>query len=318
LSKVFLHLGAHKTATSFLQANFMVCPWFEEQGWRFICLQRHFPALRKHALQARKNGIVKSRGEAPFAEFFAEMRAEPRNIFFSSEILLGQMSMRRTGEIYPHHAAMIAKLKEQLTGKDVKVAYCIRDFGDYVESGYNWLIGRGKSRDFGAYSKKITVKTLSWLKILDSLSDTFGAENLIVWTYEDFKKNSVEGLKDIAEAAGLDRAGITIPKQKPRNVSKPPDIIELLSLWNKTLRNRDDLSREQKQEIDMKLREVLAELPPPPHAPRHLPLKKRERFSAHYQEELRQIRAKWGKNMLTFQHTPDAGTKDSHGAGASA
>lgn len=301
MSKAFLHLGAHKTATTFLQANFTANrKAFEKQGWTFVCFQRKARELRSHVRRARKGAEMRAEDEAPLEKFFSELRAERHNIFFSSEIFLGQMNPARTGRIYPHHAAMIDTLKRHFAGKDVRIGFCVREFSEYLESGYNWLVSYGSTgQDFQEYSRKTTAKKMTWLPILEKFADTFGNDNLVVWTYEDFRKNAVKGLREIARTAGVDPVNFDVQDQ-PRNVSMRPEQVMLMSKWNKALREHDDLPKETRIQLNAKFRALLAEIPPLAKPVFHLEPKKRTRFQARYQEELEQIRARWGKNMLTF------------------
>lgn len=306
MSKAFLHLGAHKTATTFLQANFTDSRRdFEKQGWKFVCFQRKAPQLRELVRRARKGAEMPEADRARLDGFFADLRADRDNIFFSSEIFLGPMSPGRKGEIYPNHAAAIAKLKERFAGRDVTAGFCIRDFADYLESGYRWLVAHGGSHNFKSYSQNATVKTLTWLPIIESLAEAFGT-NIVIWTFEDFAQNPVGALKAIAKTAGIDPDRLGALKQEPRNASMPADIVTLLSSWNKMLREHKGFSTELRDALNGRFRALIAEIPSAAEPSSLLNPARRARLQAHYHRELEQIRARWGQHMLSFPPAPQA------------
>lgn len=298
MSKAFLHLGAHKTATTFIQANLVANrPVFEARGWRVIHFQKEAPRIYREVKKFRKGGALTAKQEAEFNAYFRQLREDKHNIFFSSEVMLGQMSLKRAGTIYPHLKTTVARLKSNFAGRDVKIGFCVRDFAEYVESSYNWLVGNGSPSTFEDYVQNITPEGLSWSHVVGGLTEAFGEQNVSIWTYEDFKKDSATSLMKILRLAGLDPAGFEVAVSEPRNVSRPPDVVDLLQRWNAILRTRK--MPEAKREIFRKrLLGLLAKVPRGDDTSRLLDEAQRERFGARYQEELATIRKNWPNVLI--------------------
>jgi hypothetical protein len=304
LSKAFLHLGAHKTATTFIQANLVANrPAFEQRGWRVIYFQKEAPAAYQQIKKFRNGQDLDATANAEIDNYFREVRADTRNIFFSSEVVLGPMSMMRTGTIYPHIKATAARLKANFAGRDVKIGFCIRDFAGYIESSYNWLVGNGSADTFESYIGNITPEGVSWAHVVDGLTEAFGERNVSIWTYEDFKKDSAAAFLEIIRLAGLDPAGFELLVPIPKNVSRSADVVDLLQRWNAVLRERR-MPAAERAEFRKRFLTLVSKVPRSDKSPSLLKPAQRERFSARYQEELATIRRKWPEILIDFSSSP--------------
>ncbi|HEY1836113.1 MAG TPA: sulfotransferase domain-containing protein [Rhizomicrobium sp.] len=299
MSRIFIHPGAHKTGTSFIQENLVAnAAAFDKQGWRVIWLEKDFKKAKSDAVKVRgKRGAKVTKH---LDSFFEEIKNDPRDVFLSHEGFLGSSSME-AGQIYPHHQAAIKVLKDNFPGRQIQIGFCIRNFADQAESSYNSRVSRGKhERSFAKYAKNISPRKVSWLKIIEHLSDAFGADNLVLWTYEDFKKDGVGAFAKIVQSAGVDTADIAAVLTKPANVSLTIPQIQLLWAWNKAVRENLDLSHRDAKMIKEKLYKLLHTLPRTASSKGLLPEKKRRNLTAKYELEVAAIRERWGHRMLNF------------------
>lgn len=310
MSKAFLHIGAHKTATTFIQANLLANrSVFDAQGWRFVHFHKEVPDVYEQWKKFRRSKKIGPRGTALLSGYFEDMRRDRRNIFLSSEVMLGHMSLKRTGTIYENHTATIQRLKSDFSDREVKIGFCIRNFADYVQSSYSWLVSHGAQYSFQTYIENIQPEKLSWSKTISGLADAFGGENLIVWTYEDFKKDSAASLLEIIRVAGLDPATFSICVSEPRNVSQPPDVTEALQKLNVVL-------HAEGRRIDHKLRtklrremvSVLSRVPKLKSPPSFLEAAAEARFAARYEDDAAFIREQWPNVLLKFPSSSEKQT----------
>jgi hypothetical protein len=318
MSKIFLHLGAHKTATSFLQANVTAnAAAFEKQGWRVIDFQKEFDKLRKYIGKIRGNRPLDEAGEKRLKRFFKGLRNDPRDVFLSYEGFLGSMSMA-SGKIYPHHKRPIKFLKTRFADRKVQIGFCIRNFADQMESSYNFRFATGHKEPFADYAKNIEPANLSWVAIIEDLSDAFGPENLVLWTYEDFKKNGAAAFPKIVQAAGVDTTDLNVAFPNPRNVSLSIGQLQLMQDWHDALLNRLTLSPKDIKMVNYRLRKLLKILPRESDTKGLLEPEKRNAFTEHYEREVALIRERWGKQMLDFEQTslPDMPPKPQNPASA--
>ncbi|MGA9797271.1 MAG: sulfotransferase domain-containing protein [Rhizomicrobium sp.] len=301
MSKIFLHLGAHKTATSFLQANVTAnAAAFEKQGWRVIDFQKEFDKLRKYTGKIRGNRPLDEAGEKRLGRFFKEVRNDSRDVFLSYEGFLGSMNMAR-GKIYPNHQRPIKMLKKRFANRNVQIGFCVRNFADQVESSYNFRFATGHKEPFAEYSKNIEPANLSWVAIIQNLSKAFGAENLVLWTYEDFKKDGAAALPKIVQSAGIDATDLKVVFPKPRNVSLSIGQLKLLQDWHEALQQRLTVSPNEVKMVNYRLRKLLKILPRESDTKGLLEPEKRNAFTEHYEREVALIRERWGKQMLNFE-----------------
>lgn len=299
MSKIFIHLGAHKTASSFLQANVTAnAAVFEKQGWRVIDFQKEFDKLRKYIGKIRGNQPLDEAGEKRLNRFFKGLRNDPRDVFLSYEGFLGSMNMT-SGKIYPNHKHPIKMLEKRFANRDIKIGFCIRNFADQLESSYNFRFATGHKEPFADYSKNIETANLSWVAIIENLSNAFGAENLVLWTYEDFKKDGAIALPKIVQAAGVDTTDLKVVFPKPRNVSLSIGQLQLLQDWHDALQLRLQLPPKTVKMANGKLRRLLKQLPRESETKGLLEPEKRNALTEHYEREVALIRERWG--MLNFE-----------------
>jgi hypothetical protein len=259
-SKVVLHLGAYKTATTYLQTTLAHNrATLQQQNWRFICLHKERQDVFLRIQAMRKDKTLAPGVDDVVDSFFSELREEKRNVFLSSEVLLGKMTIH-DGGFFTDHARNAAFLKSQLGMRDVTVGFCIRDFADYVESSYKFMLRMGLTQDFKSYVESMSVRNLSWIAIVESLVGEFGAENVRLWAYEDFKKNSVESLRAIFMESSLDPSNMKIVRE-PKNVSVEDHTLRLALQWNKLLKKNRGLTSTQKKTLRQKMRSLLVKNP---------------------------------------------------------
>ncbi|NCC71665.1 hypothetical protein EOM09_08895 [bacterium] len=205
---IILHVGAHKTATTFLQDKL------------FINLKNTYCHIRKHkfnlALERdnkKTNPIyqfydfdeVLRFDEKTLKEFKEKLHSylnqiEEKNIIISAEGLVGTLH-----NAYSNNKQYVTLLKNLLP--EAKIVLVIRKEDDWFQSVYNQLVikkdryislktflgyrnGDFQKRNyFGHYFKAtFDVKSLNWLKILNNFTEDFGNENVLLLPYEMFKE----------------------------------------------------------------------------------------------------------------------------------
>lgn len=307
--KTFIHLGAHKTATTFTQQNLVASrPAFEAQGWKALWLQRDRPDIYQSVGRVRE-GKARGNDIELVDRYFEDIRTEPANVFLSTETTLGAMNISASqGVIYPHSREMMQMLKTKLEGREIRVAYCIRNFADFVESSYSFLVMKGTPSRFGKFYEKVNIKNLSWLKIIDELADVFGKENMYIWTYEDFKRNSTAYFLRLLDVAGLDVSGLSAPIRNPRNISISPEATRIAVRWNTLIKTTKDVSKEEREKLTRDMMKLLAKLNPV-DGKELLNSEQRAQLKSAYAEELATIQSKYADSMLKLTSLPDSSSE---------
>lgn len=193
--KVLVHLGVHKTATTFIQSQlannrpalagkgfgmsgiwavrrrftnlFDRLAWFDPV-WRFLTR----PALRR-----RIDRLV---AETAGAETF----------LLSDENLPGTLSANYLfGRLYPFAGMRARMLEGVLAGYDTHYFLCIRRYPDYLVSSWLQLATRGKPPAFEKYVEKFAPDARGWAELVDDLARAIGRDRLTVWTYDWFAED---------------------------------------------------------------------------------------------------------------------------------
>jgi hypothetical protein len=298
--RIFLHLGAHKTATTFLQANIISnSALLKKMNWRFLKLHRERRDVADEIRRVWMEGTTSISSRQIVDTFFAEVRDETRNVFLSCEILLGGMDLRATGRLYPEALRLSQHLKDYLIGEDISVGYCIRNYADYAESSYNFLVTLGAAYEFDNYIETITSDSMSWLPVLESLTSIFGKDKLHIWEYETFSLDPASALLKILQAAGIDAAEFKVDLDK-KNLSYQVDCVPLAVSWNKLLNSRFTSESKRAKRLRRAMRELLLCLPPHVDAASLLPNDLRLTLDRKYRKDLAIIHERWDTSLLDF------------------
>lgn len=193
--KVLVHLGVHKTATTFIQSQlannrpvlaekgfgmsgiwavrrrftnlFDRLAWFDP-FWRFLTR----PALRKR--------LDRLMIETPGAKTF----------LLSDENLTGTLAANYFfGRLYPWARMRTKMLEAVLSGHETHYFLCIRRYPDYLVSSWLQLATRGRPPAFEKYVEKFSPEGRGWAELVCDIAAAVGKEKLTVWTYDWFAED---------------------------------------------------------------------------------------------------------------------------------
>lgn len=193
--KVLVHLGVHKTATTFIQSQlannrpalakkgfgmagiwavrkrftnlFDRLAWFDPV-WRFLTR----PMLRR-----RLDRLI---GETAGAHTF----------LLSDENLAGTISANYLfGRLYPWMGLRAKMLAGVLSGHDTHYFLCIRRYPDYLVSSWLQLASKGKPPPFEKYVEKFAPDGRGWTEVVADLVHAVGRERVTVWSYDWFSED---------------------------------------------------------------------------------------------------------------------------------
>lgn len=264
LKSVYFHFGAHKTGTTYLQK------WLKVNNDFFI--GKDTKVYLKRDMREEVNeliswqwGSTKKKRKLPkkFKNFLREVNNDGRNssTLISYEGLLGRMDIGKTGIIYPDCREILHLIKKELTNCHVKIAFSVRDYADFIESSYKWLIKDGVGRKFSTFYKGVNKERLSWTPIVDSLSEVFGEDNCLFWTYENYKKSPQRKNKEMLDFFYGEKIKHTFsnPNEDSANVSYGEKTLLLVQKYNAKINKFNDLSSKQKKEMKKVLKKGISE-----------------------------------------------------------
>lgn len=193
VNDVFLHLGAHKTATSYFQACLLASPrLFEDRDCRLVTQSDLSDELRHHIREWQSD--LESTAPLPeyqeFLDGLVPTNGATQSVLLSFEGLIGRLSLALHGVIYPSSAKTIEALRSAFAGHRVRVGFAVRNYADLVCSTYSETInGSFSMRTFEEYLDAIDVPALTWTPVVCGLRAAFGESAVKVWSYEVYRQD---------------------------------------------------------------------------------------------------------------------------------
>ncbi len=218
---LYIHLGAHKTATTLLQ-NILKHneAALESRGVARVKIQpRH---LFWHFLRDKdREAFIKRR--RTFGRKLKAFNQDWSNAILTSETLFGTSDLGGCTTVYPN-ADMVLKVLAQLTqGMSRKIIFYVRRQDDFIEASFinrlqtlatsihldhSRLLADDSWSNFDTYLNSFDAHALSWLNLADRMASHFGAENLIIRPFETIRRGKEAYARDflssICATDGLD------------------------------------------------------------------------------------------------------------------
>lgn len=212
-----VHLGVHKTATTFIQAQLHDHrSMLAEGSIRYAgisAVRKNFTTLFDALAWT---GALGGAASLPFLsrKLEALIRGQGRGDTFilSDENLLGLIAANYwTGRLYPGAYRRMRILDSLLKGSETRYFLSIRRYPDYLTSSWLQLAARGKAPAFERYLAKFQPGCRGWAEIVEDMARACGPDRLTVWTYDWLSA-------DPARVFGLLAPGVafTVPDEELR------------------------------------------------------------------------------------------------------
>ena len=185
MTEAFVHLGAHKTASTFLQQNL-------GRHKERLANGRGLSLLTRDDLLATPFGkeiYAVSQQQHDAANFTQEARASlqsllpegSNNVLITNEDLICHLDIQ---DFYQHAEPAIQYLANALDSYDLHVIFYIRKQTDYLESIYLQFVHLGRRLKFAQYLQGAAAIDLSWLRTVEAMERALPAGRLHLRTYE--------------------------------------------------------------------------------------------------------------------------------------
>lgn len=219
--RICLHIGAHKCASTMIQANCLknINRIHHDLGLRYIKSEQRGNSFYTLFLQIASR-LFDFNDEKLFDDRIKKARENfntiikkyrDDKIFISWEGFLGHCGMHKYGSLYPYTKYYFKALKEITKDHDVKIILVIRRQDEFVESCYLQQIKECQILTFSDYMKAIDIKNLSWLTIVNQIEQWVGRDNILIHPFEEIKKGSRRFLDTILSfASGKDSSNLDI------------------------------------------------------------------------------------------------------------
>ena len=185
--RISLHLGAHKTASTYLQAVLKRNGgWLAAQGHASFGPDRLRGDLRLPALNPRQPA---SRGGfAPLARALGDQTAAGRAVLLSEENLIGTTRpglIAQGAQLYPQAELRLARLLGALEVTQAHLFMAVRNPPGFLISAFGQQLMAGKLITFERYCSGVDPLALRWSELVARLLALPQVAQVTLWRHED-------------------------------------------------------------------------------------------------------------------------------------
>lgn len=225
--QLFIHIGTHKTGTTAIQSSL-------KESYKILKKENiyYFP-VSKNAIQLMKikeldDKLIVTCKKELFRFIKNRKNKNLIKIIWSFEGFSGDSS---TG--YENTNKIAESLKIITKDIDTKIIIYLRRQDEFVESLYTQMIHQGESYDFESFINKFSEKDFNWSNLLNSYSNYYGKDNLIVRKYDESYLSANGGI--INDFTKILSKNIKLNKSLSVNKGYSRDALEIARILNPNL-----------------------------------------------------------------------------------
>jgi hypothetical protein len=182
MPRMILHIGAHKTATSYMQKKFAL---------NVDLLNRrniHYDPLdvfRKEFTHLLNENVTRE------SEWIRELRGTGRamNILVSEENVMGVPGdIVREGDYYIRARQRLTRACQLLGNDQPEIYLSLRDYAGFTVSMYSEYIRHREFIGFDDYLKIYTASGFSWVRVIEDIFAAVPGAKLTLWDFSGFRK----------------------------------------------------------------------------------------------------------------------------------
>ena len=235
--KVIIHAGAHKTATSLIQAYLL--KRFRHDDYFYL----RYDIINSSGF----HGLVHGLHDNPIDFFQLASKAgwrKGQTIIVSHEALLSDGDLLYADSpkyFYGSIASNAPRLRRLLSDSDIELIFYVRRQDEFLVSLYLELLAyAGLDRDFESFAASQVPDRMSWLSVLDQLTNIFGANHVQFGLFEEIKNGSNFFIRSFLNRIGV---SVTADDIQPIEVVHPAlssEAYELAMTGMKQLKNKSE------------------------------------------------------------------------------
>lgn len=203
-----LHVGAHKTATTYLQikceqnAHVLRGAGVEYRPHRVLR-----PLLRSRRGSSTDEARTAARGRL-LEKLIGKVGDCPR-LLYCEELLLGTVrGCLDKSSLYPAEDMLIAELSRLILPTSCSISISIRSYDTFLPAFYVLALRKSWTGSFQRYCESINVVSRGWAEVVADVLASSPRGRITVWRYEDFPRLEAACLEVMA---GRDLQGLTSP-----------------------------------------------------------------------------------------------------------
>ena len=214
---IILHLGTHKTATTFMQEILERNAKLLES----LDIKSYTPNILR---KLRYGGMLRSSlshklAADEFAEINKKLITDPLNqtIVISEENLIGTpRDFLQSKSLYTQSDKLLGGLSKQMEAYNVKILICLRSLSTFLPSMYcEYIRNNPNYLSFADFYSKINIKKASWFELMQAVQRNFPTGEIVVWDYSVLREKG--GMRMVLKEL--------IPGVSPDDLSMPSKVV---------------------------------------------------------------------------------------------
>jgi hypothetical protein len=189
--KLHVHVGVHKTATTYLQGQLATRKAeLNQAGVGAMSLGEFRPFFTRHLMD---HPVGTFRIEDHLEKFFGGAApADIRGLVLSDENLIGLCNgFIGSGKPYRSSEVRLKRLKELLAGHEVTMFMALRSYDSFTSSAYCEAMRHTQQFvKFGAFRSKFDIESLRWPAMVQRFAAALQPAKIKLWRFEDFRRQS--------------------------------------------------------------------------------------------------------------------------------
>jgi len=193
---IYLHLGAHKTATTYLQDLMGQNQGRIAQSGRAYWLRKQIRGdieygFRILAKREMEDGLIaklaeRMTGRSEAMEGLRQKLSVPMDAMISEENILGHPYQSLDGRLYPNAKTRLRHFREATGIRDCEIFLCVREYSTFLSSLFVEALRHGYFASISDFKTRCGKTAGQWLSLVQDIHSVFPGSKIVVWQYEDF------------------------------------------------------------------------------------------------------------------------------------
>jgi hypothetical protein len=228
--KLHVHVGVHKTATTYLQGIFAKNKRLLNQAGVGAMALGQFRAFFTRNLMQHQVGEFRINDHLD--KFFEDGAPDNvRGLILSDENLIGLCNdLIGTGKAYQRAEPRLKRARGLLAGHEITLFMAVRSYDDFTASAYCEAMRHTKQfATFDSFRARFDLKTLRWPALIKRLQAALKPTEVKIWRFEDFRGHEDSVLKAIAFGADAGAKTEDSKVERPSFSGPAVSILETIS-----------------------------------------------------------------------------------------
>jgi hypothetical protein len=228
--KLHVHVGVHKTATTYLQGQLAKKKTeLNQAGIGAMGLGEFRPFFTRHLMDYP---VETFRIEDHLGKFFAgDAPADIRGLVLSDENLVGLCNgLIANGKPYRNSEARLNRLRKLLAGHEVTMFMALRSYDSFTSSAYCEAMRHTQQFvGFNSFRTKFDIEGLRWPAMVQRFAAALQPARVRLWRFEDFRQHSDRVFCELAFDCDTGKSPHEPKAERPSFSGAAVSVLEMLA-----------------------------------------------------------------------------------------